>query len=82
MSRPEHPGVPLPAECIRDLRNRQEMYDRDPKAYELAEQQREEELAAQAEAEERAKGEWEQQQAEEADAQAEFEASQCDECPF
>jgi hypothetical protein len=43
MSRPEHPGVPLPASCIRDLRQRQEHYDADPERYERQEREREEE---------------------------------------
>lgn len=44
MSRPEHPGVPLPASCIRDLRMRQDLYDQDPEAYERRERERREEM--------------------------------------
>ncbi len=44
MSRPEHPGVPLPASCIRDLRMRQDLYDQDPEAYERRERERIEEI--------------------------------------
>lgn len=42
MSRPEHPGVPLPASCIRDLRMRQDLYDEDPEKYERREREMEE----------------------------------------
>lgn len=42
MSRPEHPGVPLPSNCIRDLRQRQEEYDEDPCAYEKREAEQKE----------------------------------------
>jgi len=42
MSRPEHPGVPLPNSCIRDLRMRQDLYDKDPERYERIEREREE----------------------------------------
>ena len=34
MSRPRHPGVPLPRACIWALREEQEAYDRDPERYE------------------------------------------------
>jgi len=59
MSRPEHPGVPLPAECIRDLRNRQDYYDENPERYERQEKEREEEKLR--EEEERCRWEMEQQ---------------------
>ena len=44
MSRPEHPGVPLPASCIRELRARQEIYDKDIEAYRRREIERQEEI--------------------------------------
>ena len=40
MSRPEHPGVPMPASCISRLREEQEYYDEDPERAER--EQREE----------------------------------------
>ena len=40
MSRPEHPGVPLPVSCIWDLRERQRAYDEDPAGYERRERER------------------------------------------
>jgi len=50
MSRPEHPGVPLPSSCLQALAGRQEAYDQDPEAYERGQ------------AEEKAR--WEQQEQE------------------
>lgn len=44
MSRPEHPGVPLPSSCLRDLRMKQDLYDEDPKRYEQREKEKEETL--------------------------------------
>jgi hypothetical protein len=43
MSRPEFPiGVPLPASCIRRIREDQEFYDADPERYERLERERKE----------------------------------------
>ncbi|HUX60715.1 MAG TPA: hypothetical protein VMV32_05340 [Ignavibacteriaceae bacterium] len=39
MSRPEHPGVPLPVNCIWALREEQKAYDRDPTGYERHEKE-------------------------------------------
>lgn len=76
MPRPEHPGVPLPASCIRDLQMRQNLYDENPEKYEQQEKERAEER--QIEEEERCRWEMEQQ------AQVEAEAAQAetDDLPF
>jgi len=42
MSRPDYPNCVMTAGVIRGVRERQEVYDRDPEAYEAREQQRKE----------------------------------------
>lgn len=43
MSRPKYLNCPMTPEIIRAIREKQTAYDKDPEAYERAEQQREEE---------------------------------------
>jgi len=72
MSRPEHLSCPNTPEGIRRINENQTRYDEDPDAYEREQDER----AAEAEAEERARGEAEYQAEQEANDEAEYYASQ------
>lgn len=77
MSRPKHPGTPLPASCISRLVENQSRYDADPERYEA------EEAGAQQEAEAQAHHEMEMQaQAQEGMEQEESYAAEAEQSSF
>jgi hypothetical protein len=71
MSRPEHLSCPNTAEGIRRINEEQEAYDRDPQAYESAEQEEKERYEME---EENARYQYEADMAAQAEAEAEADA--------